>query len=284
MVTTKRLTQTDVNNAPKLVPQQWLVRVGCAHGPLLDPVIIPLSQLGTTVLGRDHRHSTDDPWMSSRHAEILCAEGSWQLQDLGSSNGTRYFGEPRSRTALYDNDLFETGGTFWRFKSQALTQDLPEGPFDDVLSSLNPNFLSVADRLRRVSRTRVPIMLIGASGTGKEILARRVHELSGRSGAFHAINPSAIQPTLIASELFGVEKGAHSMAEQSRQGLIRQAESGTLLLDEIGDMPLNMQAKLLWAIQRTLLGPSAWSASMHGTCQLGEAYALDACKPTRSPT
>jgi DNA-binding NtrC family response regulator len=255
VVTTKRLTQTDVTDRPKQNVKQWLVRVGCAHAPLLSPVVIALQALEASVIGRDHRHSTDDPWMSGRHAQVLHHEGAWQLQDLGSSNGMRVFGEPRSSAQLLDGDLFETGGTFWRFRSQAQSEALPEAPFDDVLSSLNPEFLAVAARLRRVARTRVPIMLIGASGSGKEVLARRVHELSGRSGDFVAINAAAIQSSLIASELFGVNKGAHSMAEQSRLGLIRQAESGSLLLDEIGDMPVEVQTSILRLLQESEITP-----------------------------
>ena len=255
MVTTKRLTAEDVSARPEVPTRHWLTRVGCAHDPLLNPVIVRLDEGQSLVLGRDHRYSTNDPWMSSRHAEIFCLDGQWRLRDLGSSNGTRYFGETRSNTDLVDGDLFETGGTFWRFRSQALSRDLPVPPFDDVLSTLNPRFQEVAERLRRVARTRVPIMLLGSSGTGKEILARRVHELSGRSGRFTAINASAIQSNLIASELFGVERGAHSMAEQARTGLIRQADQGTLLLDEIGDMPLDVQTSILRLLQESEVVP-----------------------------
>jgi len=255
MVTTKRLTAEEVSARPEVPIRYWLIRVGCAHDPLLSPVIVGLDALQSLILGRDHRYSTDDPWMSSRHAEVFCLDDRWHLRDLGSSNGTRHFGEARSTTALSNGDLFETGGTFWRFRSGPLTRALPAPPYDDVLSTLNPGFQDIAERLRRVARTRVPIMLLGDSGTGKEVLARRVHELSGRSGRFTAINASAIQPNLIASELFGVEKGAHSMAERARSGLIRQADKGSLLLDEIGDMPVEVQTSILRLLQESEIVP-----------------------------
>jgi transcriptional regulator with GAF, ATPase, and Fis domain len=92
-------------------------------------------------------------------------------------------------------------------------------------------------------------MLLGESGTGKEVVARELHRLSGRRGAFCAVNCAAIPEALIESELFGYKRGAFSGAERDKPGLIRAAHEGTLLLDEIGDMPLDAQAKLLRVLQ-----------------------------------
>ncbi|MEE2900884.1 MAG: sigma 54-interacting transcriptional regulator [Myxococcota bacterium] len=233
----------------------WLTRVGCAHNPLLNPEVVPLAPEQTLILGRDHRFATDDPWMSARHAEVFSKEGRWILRDLGSSNGTRHQGTPRSSGELSHGDLFETGGTFWRFHEQRLAKEIQPATSDDVLTTLNPAFQETISRLRRVARTRVPVMLIGSTGTGKEVLARRLHELSGRAGEFIAINTAAIQTNLIASELFGVERGAHSLAHDARTGLVRQADTGSLLLDEIGDMPLEVQATILRLLQESEVVP-----------------------------
>jgi transcriptional regulator with GAF, ATPase, and Fis domain len=92
-------------------------------------------------------------------------------------------------------------------------------------------------------------MLLGESGTGKEVVARELHRLSGRRGTFAAVNCAAIPATLIESELFGYKRGAFSGAERDKPGLIKSAHEGTLLLDEIGDMPLDAQAKLLRVLQ-----------------------------------
>ena len=254
-LSTQRLTAEEMTGRPDVPNRVWLTRVGCAHNPLLGPEIVPLVAEQTLILGRDHRFATDDPWMSGRHAEIFAREGRWNLRDLGSSNGTRHQGAPRSNGELSHGDLFETGGTFWRFHEQRLAKPVELSRSDDVLTTLNPQFQETISRLRRVARTRVPVMLIGSTGTGKEVLARRLHELSGRAGDFVAINTAAIQTNLIASELFGVERGAHSLAHDARTGLVRQAHTGSLLLDEIGDMPLEVQATILRLLQESEVVP-----------------------------
>ncbi|MDC1169604.1 sigma-54 dependent transcriptional regulator [bacterium] len=93
------------------------------------------------------------------------------------------------------------------------------------------------------------ILVLGATGTGKELVARNIHKLSSRKGDLISINCSAIPAELLESELFGYEKGAFTGAEKTRQGRFEMASGGTLFLDEIGDMPLPLQAKLLRAIE-----------------------------------
>ncbi len=113
-----------------------------------------------------------------------------------------------------------------------------------------PEMLKVARMIERVANTTASVMLLGASGTGKELLARGLHEASGRaSGAFVAINCAAIPETLLESELFGHEKGAFTGAIKTTEGKIEQASGGTLFLDEVGDIPLALQVKLLRFLQ-----------------------------------
>ena len=97
--------------------------------------------------------------------------------------------------------------------------------------------------------TKTTILIQGATGTGKELVARSIHKNSPRKGEMIAINCSAIPAELLESELFGYEKGAFTGAEKMRQGRFEMASGGTLFLDEIGDMPLPLQAKLLRAIE-----------------------------------
>ena len=114
-----------------------------------------------------------------------------------------------------------------------------------------PSLSDLTERLQRFARApRSTVLLLGETGVGKSYLARRLHDLSDRrDGPFVEINCAGIPPTLIESELMGHERGAFTSAHASKQGLFEKAGGGTLLLDEIGDMPLEMQAKLLYFIE-----------------------------------
>jgi two-component system NtrC family response regulator len=116
-----------------------------------------------------------------------------------------------------------------------------------------PEMLKVARTIERVAANAVSVMLLGASGTGKELLARGLHAESGRRGAFVAINCAAIPETLLEAELFGHEKGAFTGAIRTNEGKIEQAQGGTLFLDEVGDIPLPLQVKLLRFLQERVI-------------------------------
>jgi two-component system NtrC family response regulator len=118
------------------------------------------------------------------------------------------------------------------------------------LITASPEMVKVARTIERVANTGVSVMLLGASGTGKELLAKGLHEASDRKrGAFVAINCAAIPETLLEAELFGHEKGAFTGAVKTTEGKIEQAHGGTLFLDEVGDIPLPLQVKLLRFLQ-----------------------------------
>ena len=136
-------------------------------------------------------------------------------------------------------------------ENRALAEKAGEG--NRVLGRLitaAPEMIRVARTIERVANTNASVMLLGASGTGKELLSRGVHEASGRRGGnFVAINCAAIPETLLESELFGHEKGAFTGAVKTTEGKIEQASGGTLFLDEVGDIPLPLQVKLLRFLQ-----------------------------------
>lgn len=127
-----------------------------------------------------------------------------------------------------------------------------------------PEMIRVARTIERVANTNVSVMLLGASGTGKELLARGLHEASDRSeGAFVAINCAAIPENLLESELFGHEKGAFTGAVKTTEGKIEQAAGGTLFLDEVGDIPLQLQVKLLRFLQERVIERIGSRQSIH---------------------
>jgi two-component system NtrC family response regulator len=117
-----------------------------------------------------------------------------------------------------------------------------------------PEMLKIARTIERVANAGVSVMLLGASGTGKELLARGLHRASGRrDGAFVAINCAAIPENLLEAELFGYEKGAFTGAIKTTEGKIELAQGGTLFLDEVGDIPLPLQVKLLRFLQERVI-------------------------------
>jgi two-component system NtrC family response regulator len=134
---------------------------------------------------------------------------------------------------------------------------LEAGGGGEVLGSIitsDPEMLKVARTIERVANANVSVMLLGASGTGKELLARAVHDKSGRKdGAFVAINCAAIPENLLEAELFGYERGAFTGAVKSNVGKIEMAQGGTLFLDEVGDIPLPLQVKLLRFLQERVI-------------------------------
>lgn len=143
-------------------------------------------------------------------------------------------------------------------KQRRLTQEVTQlrqivskrGP-DEAIIGESPLMLAVKDQLERIATVNTTLLISGESGVGKEVVARELHQLSDRSEApFLAINCGAIPDQLLESELFGHVKGAFTGASTERIGFFELAGDGTLLLDEIGDMPLNLQTKLLRALEQ----------------------------------
>jgi len=267
------LSQGDGQEAkkPRFAPYLFL-EIECER-PLLGPGRHSLADVECVRLGRGAqrmaRRSRDglldialpDGWMSKEHAEIRRDKDGWTIRDLGSKNGTLVDGERIQTADLADQTLVQLGRTFFTFRGRLPVwgaanleaEDLPRGP--GGLATLSFPFEEVLVRGRSVARSRVPILLRGESGSGKEVLARAIHTWSGRTGDFVAVNGGAIPENLVESELFGHRKGAFSGAERDQPGLIRSSDGGTLFLDEIGDLPLTAQSTLLRTIQESEVLP-----------------------------
>ncbi|HEY4014916.1 MAG TPA: sigma 54-interacting transcriptional regulator [Polyangiaceae bacterium] len=195
--------------------------------------------------------------MSSRHATLGRDRDGWFVEDLASRNGTRVNGARiTGRARLADGDLLEVGHSILRYRASLACPvgseadaDLGPDHGDDLIRTIHPSLAARVRDLTRVSDAGAPILVLGESGTGKELLARAIHRRSARSGPFVAVNCGALPASLVEAQLFGHVRGAFSGALTSAPGLVRSAEGGTLLLDEVGDLPAASQAVLLRVLQ-----------------------------------
>jgi DNA-binding NtrC family response regulator len=143
----------------------------------------------------------------------------------------------------------------------------PSGPARDLIGR-SPAMLEVSKSIALCARSGASVLISGESGTGKEVVARLIHQHSGRGGPFVAVNCAAIVETLLESELFGHEKGAFTGAIARKAGKFEQARDGTLFLDEIGELAPALQAKLLRALQERVFERVGGSASIATNARL----------------
>ncbi len=188
----------------------------------------------------------DDDLLSRQHVAIEARGSVVSVRDLGSRNGTFVGGDRVEAATLRDGDVLAVGSLAFvvGFAPRSFAP-----PNDQLLAGVSFALARLIEDIRSVAREDATVLVRGETGVGKEVVARRLHELSERRGAFVAINCGGLPDGVLASELFGHVAGAFSGAGKDRTGLVEAANAGTLFLDEIGDASPQLQVSLLRLLQ-----------------------------------
>ncbi|MBI4366863.1 MAG: sigma 54-interacting transcriptional regulator, partial [Deltaproteobacteria bacterium] len=212
-------------------------------------------QKPTTKIGKreDNDFIVTDRTVSRNHLEIEYTADSFLLRDLGSTNGTLLNGNRVKEAYLAPGDVIKLGNTrmeFRAFDEKAKIEPSANNVFG-LLVGTSFRLRQIFGILERIAPTNASVVSEGETGTGKDLVARSIHENSARrSRPFVVFDCSAVAPNLIESELFGHEKGAFTGAIKSRRGAFEEAGGGTIFLDEIGELTLDLQPKLLRALEQ----------------------------------
>lgn len=214
--------------------------------------VAPMGHRGLEVGRRPGRDGLciTDPEVSRVNSQLSWEpHGGLVVRDCGSRNGTRVNGKEVAEAHLSEGDVLRFGDSV-----TAVTRFDPHdvgwtSPRDGLLVGASGLLHEVYRRIDAAATEALPVLIVGETGTGKELVARQLHLRSGRQGPLVAVNCGAIPADLFEAELFGHRPGAFSGASRERPGLIASADRGTLFLDELGEMPLALQAKLLRVVE-----------------------------------
>jgi two-component system, NtrC family, response regulator HydG len=194
-----------------------------------------------------------DREVSRRHAGLERVGGALKIVDLSSTNGTWVDRVKVLAAELQGGEFVRVGSTMFQVDVENVGSEMPlpaAFAFGRVVGA-SREMRRLYPLTARLAQTTVPVVIEGETGTGKEALAESIHEMGPRAqGPFVVFDCTAVPPSLVEAELFGHERGAFTGATQVRKGVFEQAHGGTLLIDEVGDLDLSLQPKLLRAIER----------------------------------
>ncbi|MEM9072227.1 MAG: sigma 54-interacting transcriptional regulator [Myxococcota bacterium] len=220
-----------------------------------DPAIRFVSEGDACSIGSDESNDLvlPDRSVSRYHCELRIDQYGARLRDLGSRNGTRIDGVRIQEAWLRADSRIRVGRTQLRFEIGESHNRIPLSPRTELgtLVGHSVPMRAVFAQLERVAPSELTVLLSGETGTGKEEVAATVHQLSARSeGPFVVLDCGAVSEGLLESRLFGHARGAFTGADDDRPGLFERAEGGTIFLDEIAELPLDVQPKLLRVLER----------------------------------
>ena len=200
-------------------------------------------------IGRDQNNLLvlEDHFVSRRHARIEKQNPSnnYILKDMNSQNGVFLNGSRIKTAILNNNDNIQIGSQQFTFSFERFNYQ-----WEMVFQSQNKKWNETLSQIPHIANSSSPVLILGPSGTGKELIAQMIHKMSKRnSGLLVNINCSALSEGLVESELFGHTKGSYTSSIENRKGAFLTANKGSLFMDEVGDLPLHLQPKLLRAIE-----------------------------------
>jgi DNA-binding NtrC family response regulator len=243
--------------AAKRLLAQPLFTVSVVAGPSMgrsfdiDAASSPVTRIGK---GPACELVLEDPTVSRRHASLSLGEHGVALRDLGSTNGTWVGGTRVVEAWLRSGETLQVGDSVLRIEVEPARSTLSAAStatnFGGVIGA-SREMRSLYPLCERLARSDIPVLIEGETGTGKEVLAEAIHANSKRAKApFVVFDCTAAPENLLESDLFGHERGAFTGATTTRRGVFEEADGGTLFIDEIGDLDLALQSKLLRAVER----------------------------------
>ncbi len=252
MTTLTTLGDTGEPEREVLFPSLWVLyadRVALGGNPIGLPA-------GSTTVGREHGSGAGivvpDPKASRNHASIHVTIDGVSIVDNNSRNGTFVNGQAIERRRLADGDLIRIGDAFLLFRRIASHIDDAAVP---TVVGRAPSVCRLRADIARVAPTPLRVLMQGASGAGKSHAAQAIHDRSERAGPLITVNCAAIPGALAESLLFGHKAGAFTGATRPADGFFRAAHGGTLFVDEVGELPAEIQSKFLHAVDTGLVLP-----------------------------
>lgn len=219
-----------------------------------DETVFEINNRGQTILGSGERADIriKDKYVSESHCTLFVEHNTYFIKDNFSKNGTFVNGVRTREAEVKNGSVIRIGKTELIFRSDSTNLNIVRENINEFcgIIGFSSSMKELFALIKKVAVADIPVLITGESGTGKELVARAIFKNSHRSDKiFIPLNCSSISRDVIESELFGHVKGSFTGAVSSRKGIFEEATDGTVFLDEIGDMPLDLQAKILRTIE-----------------------------------